>query len=129
MPARVVDASALVAYAFDEAPASAVERAFRGHLLHAPTLLTYEVANVALVKARRDPGSGAPLTEALHIALSLPFTLHVMDAESLLALAFETGLTVYDAAYLLLAMQLDAPLVTLDRGLAAAAQALGLLAR
>ena len=42
-----------------------------------------------------------------------------------LALARTHRLTVYDAAYLELALRVDAPLATLDRKLAAAARAAG----
>jgi predicted nucleic acid-binding protein len=129
MPTRVVDVSALVAFAFDEAGAEDVANALRGHQFHAPALLTYELANAALAKVRRHPQLSESFTEALRLALSLPFTLHPLETQPLFALARETGLTAYDAAYLLLAIRLDAPIVTLDRALAAAANQLGLLAR
>ena len=45
-----------------------------------------------------------------------------VDHSAVLALAQRTGLTGYDASYLLLARTLEAELVTLDRQLAAAAE-------
>ena len=44
-----------------------------------------------------------------------------VDHAGALTVAEETGLTAYDACYLWLARQLDAPLITLDAHLAAAA--------
>jgi predicted nucleic acid-binding protein len=44
------------------------------------------------------------------------------DYPAVLRLANESGITVYDAAYLWLARELDAELVTLDRKLAEAAK-------
>ena len=44
-------------------------------------------------------------------------------SETILALARTHRLTVYDAAYLELALRVDAPLATLDRELARAARA------
>src|SRR4051794_24470130 len=48
--------------------------------------------------------------------------------EAAIAVAFERGLTVYDAAYVVLAEALDAPLVTAERRLAEATERAVLLA-
>ena len=54
----------------------------------------------------------------------LPIRLDVdQNGDAVLALAREHRLTVYDAAYLELALRADAPLATLDRELARAAHA------
>jgi predicted nucleic acid-binding protein len=56
----------------------------------------------------------------------LPLRLDVTpDSAGVMALARAHGLTVYDAAYLELALRLELPLATLDRALAAAAPAAG----
>jgi predicted nucleic acid-binding protein len=55
---------------------------------------------------------------------SLPIRLDVdQDGDVVLALAREHRLTVYDAAYLELALRADAPLATLDQQRARAARA------
>lgn len=128
MPVRVVDASAIIAFAFAEVRGDEVEAAVQGHELHATTLLPYELVNGARTKIRRYPQEQLTLVEALRVALSWSVTLHASEeGEELLALALETGLTAYDASYLSLAMQFGAPLVTLDGELSDAARARGLL--
>ncbi|MDO8679332.1 MAG: type II toxin-antitoxin system VapC family toxin [Acidobacteriota bacterium] len=47
-----------------------------------------------------------------------------LDSAEVLELALRTGLTIYDAAYLWLAMSRDVELVTLDKELARVNQAL-----
>jgi predicted nucleic acid-binding protein len=86
-----------------------------------------EVTNALRLAVRRKrlkPGEPATIIERLRI---LP--LHV-DAETAdrgwsdtLALAERFDLTLYDAAYLELALRLGAPLATLDQDLARAARA------
>lgn len=124
-PALVVDCSVIVAMLFDEADAEDATRALTGHALHAPTLLPFELANVARSKSR----AGAPaelVQQALQTFGELRIELHAVAATDLHALALAHGLTAYDAAYLALAKALNAPLLTFDLKLAdAAARALG----
>lgn len=60
------------------------------------------------------------------IAIDDQTDVHAWDAT--LALSREQGLTLYDAAYLELAIRLGLPLATGDRELIAAAQRLGVMA-
>lgn len=114
MAVKVVDASAL---AFLEPDGDAIVQALEGHELHAPTLVGYEIANVARTKVRRRPDS-QPEIEAQLAALSrLDITLHDIDAAALLGAATAADLTAYDAAYFWLARALGAELVTLDERL------------
>lgn len=123
MPDRkslVVDSSAVAALLFGEPEGEAVSRRLTGRPLVAPLLLPFEVANACLVKARRHPESRDALFAAHGLLGSLGIRLYPVAGEALVDLAQRTGLTAYDAAYLLLAHLLDADLVTLDRKLAAA---------
>jgi predicted nucleic acid-binding protein len=90
----------------------------------APVLWWFEVRNAFVVNERRgrlDPAATAGILT--HLA-RLPIRLDLdHDGETVLALAREHRLTVYDAAYLELALRADLPLATLDRQLAAAARA------
>lgn len=124
-PPAVVDCSVVAALLWAE-PAAAEARAFMSaRSLHAPSLLPYELANVARSKAR----SGVPEAVA-HEGLAAfdqqRITLHDIEPAHLLAAATRHGLTAYDAAYLVLAAALQAPLLTFDKRLAeAAARELG----
>lgn len=113
----VVDASALAAVAFGEAEAPAVSSQLREEALHAPSLLDLELANAACSRCRRYAADRARVLDGLVKVLMLPIERHPVDTLDVLALALESGLTAYDAAYLWLARDLGAPLVTLDKQL------------
>lgn len=117
----MVDSSAIVAGLFEEAEAEQALQAMAAHELHAPSLLSYELANVARTKTR----AGAPperVTDALQAYEGLAIALHPTEPRTLHALALAHDLSTYDAAYLALAIRLQAPLLTFDQRLAAAAE-------
>lgn len=114
---KVVDASALAALLFGEPEGEAVATRLDGGRLVAPSLLAFELANVCLVKCRRHPDQREMLLAAFQLRNRLAIEEIAVDPASVLDLASETGLTVYDASYLWLARQLKAELVTLDKEL------------
>jgi predicted nucleic acid-binding protein len=122
----VVDASALAALLFGEPDAPAVSAALDGHALAAPTVLRYEIASVYLRKLKRYASRRLALTEMLRAYPLLAIDEVQPSADEIARFAEQTDLTAYDAAYLWLARLLGAPIVTLDRRLAEAAQSLGL---
>ena len=128
MPVKVVDASALAALLFGEPEGEAVAGKLGDARLVAPALLGFELANVCLIKARRRPEQRPALTAAFQLRDRLSVEEVAVDHDGTLELAATTGLTAYDAAYLWLARQLGAELVTLDKQLAKA-QAASLLSR
>ena len=65
----VVDASALAAVIFQEPGFEAVAARLDGNTVVAPPRLKSELANVAVVKARRHPRQAARLFAALDVAL------------------------------------------------------------
>jgi predicted nucleic acid-binding protein len=121
MNTKVVDCSALAAVVFAEPEAREVAPRLDGAILHAPTLLPYELANAARNKTLRRPGEKEAIGSALSAALMLPIFLHAVPAKEVWELALRTNLTTYDASYLWLARHMQADLVTLDKELAAAA--------
>lgn len=122
MPDKVVDASALAAIVFGEPQSGAVQDRIRGATLHAPTLLPFELTSIAAKKIRAHPDLRARITAALGDGLRLPVRLVVPDHQRVLEVALASGLTPYDAAYLCVARDVGADLVTLDKRLAAAAR-------
>lgn len=119
MSIAVVDASALGAVVFKEAEGAHVLARLRSRVLVAPRLMAYELANVAVLKAKAHPESAAWIMKALTRALSEDFALTWSDVEygEVADLAVRTGLTAYDASYLWLAEHMGAELVTLDKAL------------
>ena len=122
MNAIVVDASALAAVVFQEPGFARVARQLEGAIVHAPALLKYELANVAVTKARRQHADAARIVAALAVALGdrSDINWHDINASDVALVAIAAGTTAYDASYLWLAGSLGADLVTLDAGLARA---------
>ncbi len=118
----VVDASALVAVAFNEPSGKEIARRLEGAAVYAPTLLKFELANAAWKKARRDSAGARGIVRALTLALDPRWGIkwQDVDAADAVLISLVTGLTAYDSAYVALAGLLGAELVTLDEGMAAA---------
>lgn len=118
----VIDASALIAVVFGEPEGEAIRERCRSATLIAPQLLDYEVANICLVKQRRDPDMADKLARqfaAFQLLELQRLPVHIGEVHTLAA---QTRLTAYDAAYLWLALQHNCPLVTLDNALNKAMQ-------
>jgi predicted nucleic acid-binding protein len=118
----VVDTSVLAAVTFGEPAAEVWSPRIEGAELYAPTLLRYEMANVAHKRCRAHPHLVREILEALDRALDPGFGITLMDPNPMdvVVLSNATGLSPYDASYLWLAGFLGADLVTRDRALAAA---------
>ena len=121
LPPLTVDCSVLAAALFREPDfESQALEAMRRCRLHAPDLIRYEIANVAVKKSAAGGGS------AVHAALDgfdmLDLCLHRIDLRASFELARQHELSAYDSAYLWLAGELKAPLATFDRKLAEAAR-------
>lgn len=115
----VADASALAALIFEEPDADVVDVQVRGAELWAPTLLQFELANVAWKKMRRQPDKGVEILAALRAFFAgHPIQWVDVDLTDVVLTAQQTGLTPYDASYVWLAGSIGADLVTLDQRLA-----------
>lgn len=117
----VVDASAIVAALVDSGPDGEwAARAIEGQALTAPQHLPIEAANVLRRAALAGDLSSdtASLAHGDLLALRIDLFPYAPLAERCWQL--RENVTTYDAAYVALAEQLDAPLATLDQRLAAA---------
>ena len=119
----VVDASALLEALLRTPAANVVEeRLFAPRqTLHAPHLLDVEVAQVIRRYAANGEIDGARGRLALADLADLPLRRYPHDFLLPRIWELRNNLTAYDAAYVALAEALDAPLLTRDRRLAAAA--------
>lgn len=118
-PPLVVDCSALAGVLFQEPWMDQALQRLSGRQLLAPTLLPYELCNVALKKARR--GAAEAAAEGMARWAELEIELLEPDMAQVHDLAQRYQLTAYDAAYLWLAAERRCPLATFDERLAAAA--------
>jgi predicted nucleic acid-binding protein len=122
-PPLVTDASVIAAALFGEAGGPEAIALLRGRALHAPHLLDQEIGSVALKKLRREGLARTAVEKTLQAYGRLAIERHEVDAEAIVAVAQRYELTAFDAAYLVVAARLAAPLATLDEALAAAARA------
>ncbi|HEU0157176.1 MAG TPA: type II toxin-antitoxin system VapC family toxin [Stellaceae bacterium] len=123
MAAKVVDASALAAVLFGEPAAEGVAARLSGHSLYAVPVLPFEIANTCLKKMRRSPLPREALLAMFARYDDAAIETLDIDPTEMLMTAEAHGLSSYDASYLCLARRLRAELVTLDKKLEAAANA------
>ena len=119
----VVDASALLEVLLRTPAASDVEQHLfaPGQTLHAPHLLDVEVAQVVrryVAGGEIDADRGGAVLADMS---DLPLRRYPHDILMQRVWALRNNFTAYDAVYVALAEALDAPLLTRDRRLAAAA--------
>ncbi len=123
MAGIVIDASALAAMVFGESTAEEVALRVNGRPMSAPALPWFEMANVCLNKIKRNPGEAEQYIALLNEVSTVGIEAVAVNHQAVVALAWETGLTSYDASYLWLARHLDVELVTLDEEMRQAAEA------
>jgi predicted nucleic acid-binding protein len=121
----VLDASTTVAWALNESDecAAQVRARMKGDYALVPTLWWFELRNALVVNERRgritERQTARFLSDVERLAITVDRT---PDQSGVLTLARRHRLTVYDAAYLELAVRNLLPLATLDQMLAAAAR-------
>jgi predicted nucleic acid-binding protein len=127
--AFVLDASVTVSWALEdeEDPVAITAQVMAAtQTVHVPAIWWFEVRNVLLVNERRRRLTAQETSTFFNALGRAKLQVDHRPVEAaVLALARTHRLTVYDAAYLELAMREAVPLATLDRALAAAAQAEG----
>jgi predicted nucleic acid-binding protein len=130
----VIDASIAMAWSFpderDEESMAAGQHVLRERGV-VPALWRWEIQNVLRNAEKRGRIDAAGVAEILGALRAMPLTVDVfapdLEFGAELQLARRFSLTVYDAAYLELAVRRGYPLATKDAALRAAAAELGLL--
>ena len=127
----VLDASIAACWALtdeDHRTAALALKRIQSDQALAPGLLWFEVRNILIVNERRRRITPRETARFLEFLSKLRLLLDGSPEEShALQLARVHGITFYDASYLELALRERLPLATLDRELARAAQAEGVL--
>lgn len=121
----VLDANVVVALVTKDERAAAVGRQMQmlgeaGEVLHAPSLLRYEVANALTRKVVAGELDPTDAETAWRQIAALPIVLHDLDnGPEAIGIALKLRReNAYDASYVALAEELDADLLTLDGPLA-----------
>lgn len=126
----VLDSSVAVAWIYADEATEAVlnifERMMKQDQAWIPALWRWEVANALQMNIRRGRHGAAFRDEALSNLACLPIKVDAQAEPEVwlgaLVMAERYGLTLYDAAYLEIAVRRKIPLATLDRQLRAAAR-------
>ena len=128
----VLDASFMMAFVFDDEQTPELTERARQVLTNGavvPRHWQLEMANSVLMSVRRQRIDAAKAATILAQMARLEVSIDLPDAMAawtvIYALAEQHSLTLYDAAYLELAMRRGLPLASLDRALIAAARASG----
>lgn len=91
-----------------------------------PTIWPLEVANVLLIAKKNKRINEVQVASFIDALTALPIIVDLTSSSramhSTFVLANKTGLTIYDAAYLEIAIREKIPLLTLDKGLLKAAK-------
>jgi predicted nucleic acid-binding protein len=128
----IIDASVALAWCFSDEATPATDALVR--FVHrdgatVPAHWPLEVTNALLIAERRGRIARADMTAHLQTIGALSVQVDPETAQravrETLAIARAEGLTLYDAAYLELALRLGEPLATLDHDLAKAARKAG----
>lgn len=129
----VLDASITFAWLFDDESSAIADAVFERVMSsggHVPTIWGLEVANTLIVAERRKRITRAQLLVHARRLQTIPLQVDTETMSdpisSILPLALRWNLTVYDAAYLELAIRRALPLATLDERLRAAAASAGI---
>lgn len=120
----VIDASAIIAVVTREPQREALIEATRGGDLLAPYSVHWEIGNAFSAMLRRNRVALEQALGAIRAYASIPIRLLDVDLEASLEIASAVGLYAYDAYLIRCAQQYSAPLLSLDRSLTRAAQAL-----
>ncbi len=121
----VVDTSALLAVLLNEPARPALISATQGYGLVGAPSLPWEIGNALVAGVRRRRLSVEEVRKAWASYQSVPVRLAQIDGGRAVNLAAEVGLYAYDGYVLETARTERLPLLTLDLGLARAAQKLG----
>lgn len=128
----VVDASVALAWMMPDEDAGSTREILNTvieHGAYAPSIWPAEVANALLAAVRRQRITGPQRRTAIRALRDLPVNIDHISPEvawtTLSDMAEDLGLTVYDAAYLEVALRRAMPLATLDKALKRAAVSAG----
>ncbi len=134
MTAWVLDCSVALAWSLPDERSAQADRFRRDlaveDLLWIPALWWYELTNALTAARRRQRLTEADVVQLIDLYRRLPLSTDGAPPASTVsrihALAWEYGLSAYDAAYLELAQRHGCGLATLDRDLASAARSSGI---
>ena len=126
MPSITIDTSAIISVIANEPSKRKVVDAAKGFDLVAPFSVHWEIGNAFSALFKRSLTSLVKAEKALTVYESIPIRFIEVELSESLRLAESAEIYAYDAYVLACSSHLNAPILTLDRGLIAAAEKLGI---
>ncbi|GAB4431460.1 MAG: type II toxin-antitoxin system VapC family toxin [Anaerolineae bacterium] len=122
----IVDTSAIIAVLVDESSKAGIIQATQEADLLAPPSIHWEIANAFSAMFKRNRLSLEEALTAISIYQQIPVRFVDVELDESLTLASQLNLYAYDAYLLRCAIKYNAPVLTLDQGLAEQAKQLGI---
>jgi len=122
----IADTNTFLAVSLYEPERGQIIRLTLGHDLVAPDILPFEIGNAlsAMLKRRRlEPENLLSVWDATQ---QIPVDLRSINIREALKIAAQFNIYAYDAYFLVCAISLHSPLITLDRGMIEVARRLGI---
>ncbi len=122
----IADTNTFLAVTLYEPERDSIIRLTVGHDLVAPNILPFEIGNAlsAMLKRRRlEPEKLLSVWDATQ---QIPIDLRSVNIREALNIASQFNIYAYDAYFLICAISLNCPLMTLDRRMIEVAQSLGI---
>jgi predicted nucleic acid-binding protein len=120
----VIDASALIAVIANEPVKHELAQLTKDALLIGPHSIHWEIGNAFSAMLKRERTTLAKALQAIAVYQKIPIRFVEIELADALQLTHELNLYAYDAYLLRCAIKYKAPLLSLDRSLIRAAQAL-----
>jgi len=122
----VADTNTFLAVTMKEPERDDIIRLTSGHEVAAPEVLPFELGNALIAMLKKRRLRPADILSTWQAVCRIPVELIRIDIREALVLASEHGIYAYDAYFLVCAMQLGSPLITLDGGMKAVAKRVGI---
>ena len=120
------DTNTFLAVTLFEPERDAIINITLGHDLVAPNILPFEIGNALSAMLKRKRLAPEDLLTVWDATQQIPVDLRSVDIREALRIASQFNIYAYDAYFLMCALSLHSPLITLDLRMIEVAQSLGL---
>ena len=122
----IADTNTFLAVILYEPERDSIIRLTVGHDLVAPDILPFEMGNALTAMLKRGRLTPENLLSVWDAAQQIPVDLRSINVREALKTASQFSIYAYDAYFLICAISLNSPLMTLDRRMIEVAQSLGI---
>jgi predicted nucleic acid-binding protein len=122
----IADTNTFLAVTLNEPERDKIIKLTLGHDLIAPNILPFEIGNALSAMLKRNRLEPDDLLSVWDATQQIPVDLRSINIRDALKIASKFNIYAYDAYFLVCAISLRCPLITLDRRMIEVAQSLGI---